>query len=379
LSGVPPPVRVAFLRATDDYGRRLSRLRWRRALGAAAEAEVEVSSSGPAREVFAPEEDWVVVLDSTALPLFSGPPRVPRGGVASAEALAVSAERAAHTLREIEAAGADAFEPLPAAPPAALAFSTESIPAREGETVGQFLSRLLDAALRASAPGFRALALSDPFEHERPEVTRFFKPPIAHLLDVGCGAGLAALALKKKFPGLAATGIERDAGAAERARARLENVLAEDALAGMARLLAAGETFDAFLFADVLEHLEDPHAALAQARALAVHGARLVASVPNAGHLSLIRDLLLGRFDPVPAGLADAGHLRWFTRRSLEEALGETGWTIEAVHALSGAPPPDARTFEGLFSDWPGLDAASLATYQWVVVAKSGPDLSNRL
>ena len=129
-------------------------------------------------------------------------------------------------------------------------------------------------------------------------------------------------------------------------------------------------TFDAFLFADVLEHLEDPVRSLSLARKLAAPGATLVASVPNAGHLSLVRDLVQGRFDPVPAGLADAGHLRWFTKASLAEALEEAGWQATSIESWPGAPASDSAGFLAALSDWPDLDRESLMTYQWIAVAR---------
>jgi SAM-dependent methyltransferase len=217
------------------------------------------------------------------------------------------------------------------------------------------------------APGFAVIALEDAFERERREVTRRVPASARRLLDVGCGAGEASAALKRERPGLAVVGIDRDPGAA--ARALLDGVHEGGALAELSRLKAARKRFDAFVFADVLEYLEDPAAALALARDLAAPGATLVASVPNVGHVSLVRDLVLGRFDPVPAGLIDASRLRWFTRRSLAEALDEAGWSVLAIEAEAGAPASDVDAFLARFEDWPDLDRESLTTYQWIAVA----------
>jgi hypothetical protein len=92
--------------------------------------------------------------------------------------------------------------------------------------------------------------------------------------------------------------------------------------------------------------------------------------VPNVGHLSVVRDLVLGRFDPVPAGLTDAGHLRWFTRAFLEEALAESGWQAEAIESERGAPPFAVGEFLALAAAWPDADRESLSTYQWVATAR---------
>jgi hypothetical protein len=106
------------------------------------------------------------------------------------------------------------------------------------------------------------------------------------------------------------------------------------------------------------------------AHELALPKATLVVSVPNVGHLSLVRDLVQGRFDPLPSGLLDAGHLRWFTRNSLEEVLDEAGWHTLSIERLPGSPPPDEGEFLRWASDFPEADRDALTTYQWVAVAQ---------
>jgi SAM-dependent methyltransferase len=206
---------------------------------------------------------------------------------------------------------------------------------------------------------------------DRADVTRRFPAGIRRLLDIGCGAGEAAAALGRSQPGLAVVGIEVDPEAAALARQHLTDVREGEAGAVLSDLAASGERFDALLFADVLEHFDDPIGILELAREVALPEAILVASVPNVGHLSLVRDLVLGRFDPLPAGLADAGHLRWFTRTSLGEALEEAGWRDITVEATPGAAAPDAERF----LRWAGAatDAGreGLTTYQWIAVARA--------
>ncbi len=280
-----------------------------------------------------------------------------------------------HTLRELELASRSSAIAA-AAPHAgrsrvpAVAVDVESLPPGDGESIGDYARRLFEEAGSAAFDsGFRALVLDDPSEHERVELLGLFPPETARACDVGCGAGAAGRALRRLRPRARVTGIESDPRAAALARERLDRVLEEDAAAALERLGREGESFDAFLFADVLEHLPDPIAVLALARRIASPGAVLVASVPNVGHLSLVRDLLLGRFDPLPAGLTDAGHLRWFDRRFLAEALEEAGWRVRGIESLAGAPAPDSESFLDRFADWPGLDRESLTTYQWVAVA----------
>ncbi len=355
---------LAFLAAPRplDLGARLARLRWRRAAG--ADAVVEFPSDSPAARVLPAAEGWVLVADETAIPL-DPVPLPPPGRVAVGRTAGLAPGSFAHTLREL------ASRPRAAADGAAVAvgFRTLDFPAADGETMKSIFERLL-AAGPAPGPRFAAFVSDDPSDRERPEVTRRLPAGPLRVLDAGCGAGGLGLA-RARNPAWEVVGIEKDPLLAARARQRCSRVVEGDLDDVLPRLSAAGERFDAVVFADVLEHLADPIEALTQARRLVPEGGRLVVSVPNAGHLSIARDLLLGRFDPVPSGLCDAGHLRWFTRRSLSDAVEEAGWRIETLEAEAGAPAPEAEDFFRLADGWPDADRESLATYQWIATARA--------
>lgn len=371
-----PGPRIGFLSERGgalDYGRRLSRLRWRRRFPGCTSGELEPDAE--ASRVLSASERWVIVRDESALPAPGAPPDVPAGRVALAASLSPGSAPFVHTLREFEETPRPpGAEPLSAAESCALSFSVADFPARARETVAGYVRRLLSPPTpHAFVPGFAAVSFDDRppgATGERPEVIRLLPPGVGRLLDVGCASGEAGKAVRRTSPAVVVTGIERDPDAAERARSRLDCVIEGEAIAALAALARAGERFDAFLFADVLEHLGDPIAALGLARELAVPGATLVASVPNVGHLSLVRDLVLGRFDPLPAGLADSGHLRWFTRASLGDALEEAGWRAVSIEPIPGAPPPDPEPFLALAAQWQGADPASLRAYQWLAVAR---------
>lgn len=355
--------------APDDYGRRLGRLRWRRRFAGRRAARLD--GGRPAAPTFGSREEWIVVRDEIALPLPGGVISPLPGRVCLASARAPAEAPVVHTLAEFERA----FSPVPPesrgreAP--ALLFSTADFPAGEGETVGAYVERLLSSSTLFSSPPEFAAVVFEESADERADVARHVPAGTRRLLDVGFGSGAVALGLRRSRPGLSVTGIERRTPAAA-APAGIDRVIAADAAGALAALAREGERFDGLLFADVLEHLEDPIGALALARDLALPGATLVASVPNVGHLSIVRDLVRGRFDPLPAGLADAGHLRWFTRASLEDALEEAGWKTTHVEGLPGAPAPDARDFvDRAVRAFPETDPVALTTYQWVAVARA--------
>ncbi|MDQ6894236.1 MAG: class I SAM-dependent methyltransferase [Acidobacteriota bacterium] len=358
------------------YGDFFARLRWRRAV--LPDLVSEISPGESAAAVFGGAESWVVVRDPAALPVGSWSGRTDdlerfRSGAATLVSAWNGDGTASHTIRELEMARGMPAEA--GGRPPALLFRLSDFSPPPFETAGELLARVEAAA--SPLPGAFALVAADPSAAERPELSGRIPPDAQRLVDVGCGSGGTSAAMKARSVALEVTGLELDPDAARRAAAHLDRVLVGDAGQLLASLAAGGELFDAFLMGDVLEHTADPVGLLAAARAAAAPDATLVASVPNAAHISIVRDLLLGRFDPAPAGLEDAGHLRWFTRAFLVQCLEEAGWRVEEIEGASGGGVRDAEPFDAFFSAWPGPGAGgrarveTLGVYQWIAVARA--------
>jgi 2-polyprenyl-3-methyl-5-hydroxy-6-metoxy-1,4-benzoquinol methylase len=88
------------------------------------------------------------------------------------------------------------------------------------------------------------------------------------------------------------------------------------------------ERFDVVTFGDVLEHLRDPAEVLTRVKPLIAPTGYLVASIPNVAHRSLRLSLLFGEFDYGDMGLLDRTHLRFFTIRTIEKMMDESGFQI---------------------------------------------------
>lgn len=169
---------------------------------------------------------------------------------------------------------------------------------------------------------------SDYYAHGRGELIDCLPRPVGRVLDIGCGGGGNA-GLLRVAGATWISGIEVVPEAAAAATRVYDEVRTGDALATLDEV---SSPFDTVLCYDVLEHLYDP-LALAQALvAITRPGGVLHVSVPNASHISLLRDLVIGgTFGYQPAGHRDATHLRWFTRRDIIRLLKEAGWSVEAA------------------------------------------------
>lgn len=210
--------------------------------------------------------------------------------------------------------------------------------------------------------GFEQVADGGYFANERADVVAKLPRPLGHVLDVGCGAGGVGRSLRAAGA-QRVTGIEIHAAAAERAR----EVLDEVHVGPVEQVLADGSVggpFDTFVLYDVLEHLVDPAAVLRALVPLAAPGARLQVSVPNARHWSLVRDLVLkGTFGYSDWGHRDRTHLRWFTRRDMEQLLHACGWTV-----LGASPAALGR--DGTLNRLTGGVLREFLALQWHILSR---------
>lgn len=168
----------------------------------------------------------------------------------------------------------------------------------------------------------------------------------ATVLDVGCGDGSAMAAAAPFLRGHRVIGVDWSDSAVHRAAARLPYVVRGE-VTGDGLPFADGVA-DAVVFGEVVEHLVDPDAALAELHRVLRPGGHLLLSTPNLAAW-YNRGLLLAGVQPVFSevslrgihgrpGRHVVGHLRLYTARALRGFLTAAGFEVVR---LAGAPYHD--------------------------------------
>lgn len=161
----------------------------------------------------------------------------------------------------------------------------------------------------------------------RHDVVELVPRSARRILELGCSNGSTALVLQQRQE-CSYTGIERDSDLAAQARSSVIGEVLVRSLddSDWPRDLAG--SFDCIIAADILEHLVDPWSVLRQAVSFLEPGGCVVISLPNAGHVQTILNLVRGRWPYRQRGVHDATHLRFFTLREIRGLCGFVGLRI---------------------------------------------------
>ncbi len=240
---------------------------------------------------------------------------------------------------------------------------SDGTPVRRGSSILLWWS----VCVTVAAPSMRSVPAPNPFpldlqstrysyvERPNPVIVSMLSEhvlahrPDARVLDIGCGCGANARAIRAFAPEVRVTGIEPNERAADLARAACSDVF-EGTLERW--LDVSGKPhYEAVVLSDVLEHIADPVGFLRSLTAAPeLRGSTWIISVPNYGVWYNRIRTLLGRFDYAWSGLYDRTHLRFFTRRSIRQLLGYAGLEVvedRCTPSIVQSAAPILRRFFG--------------------------------
>jgi 2-polyprenyl-3-methyl-5-hydroxy-6-metoxy-1,4-benzoquinol methylase len=190
----------------------------------------------------------------------------------------------------------------------------------------------------------------------------------SNILEVGCDMGENLIMLKNLYPDASLYGIELNGNAVEIAKT-FANVVQGNIETDIIPFKAV--KFDFIIFGDVLEHLRNPEETVRMCREYLTENGRIVSSIPNVQHISILNNLLKGRFPYAEQGLLDKTHIHLFTGYEIMQMFAKTGYTIEEmIFTIYPISAEEQNTLDKLKANFPYTDEKSMKAFQYITCAK---------
>jgi 2-polyprenyl-6-hydroxyphenyl methylase/3-demethylubiquinone-9 3-methyltransferase len=166
-------------------------------------------------------------------------------------------------------------------------------------------------------------------EYLYPAVSRFLKdlPAGSTVLDAGCGNGTFLALFQDR--GWRLHGSDYSPAGLGFARQSFPDIdfFLADAQSAYADFLSSRGPVDAVISTEVIEHLYDPHAFLRNCYSLLKPGGTLVITTPYHGYFKNILLAVSGKTEFHYDALRVHGHIKFFSRKTLQKALTDAGFT----------------------------------------------------
>ena len=147
------------------------------------------------------------------------------------------------------------------------------------------------------------------------------------ILDLGCGNGAIARVLLNE--GYDVYGLDAsDSGIRIASDGVPARFFVLDLSTGQLPAELAGKDFKTVISTEVIEHLYDPRGLIAFARRILFSGGVFIVSTPYHGYLKNLTLAVSGKLDAHFTVLWDGGHIKFFSRQTLEQMLREQGFAV---------------------------------------------------
>lgn len=192
------------------------------------------------------------------------------------------------------------------------------------------------------------------------------------VLEVGCDLGANLLEIKNKYPNCMVYGLEINEAAVSIAK-YVADVKTGDI---EQKCIPFEETFDYIIFGDVLEHLHNPQEIIKYCKEKLTEHGSIIACIPNLMHISIMQQLLNGKFQYQDTGLLDRSHIHFFTYYEILSMFQEEGFIVEEVRSVSEPLTEEQERLIGKLLELSNhVDEHMYNTFQYVVRArKQGTD-----
>ena len=148
------------------------------------------------------------------------------------------------------------------------------------------------------------------------------------ILDVGCGTGTLGFEIKKR--GNEVWGLDINKKAIDLAKKKLDKTFLYDA-ADPDDLPIKDEKFDVIVFADILEHLDEPEAVLLEYKKYLKEDGRIIVSLPNFASWTIRVKKLFGPLKPAKYGILDETHKHFYDLAKAKKLVEDSGYEIKKL------------------------------------------------
>lgn len=160
-----------------------------------------------------------------------------------------------------------------------------------------------------------------------PVLDRMLEASPGPVLDIGCGEGDVAKALIRR--GHDVFGVDASESGIQLASMDAPGrFFVMDIESGRLPANLAGIRFSTVISVEVIEHLYAPRSLPALARTVLAPGGDLIISTPYHGYVKYLLLAVSGRLDRHLGALWDGGHIKFFSRSTLERLLIEEGFSV---------------------------------------------------
>ena len=209
------------------------------------------------------------------------------------------------------------------------------------------------------------------FSHPRNEIVELIKrhPKVRfRVLDIGCGLGGTVLEIGNRYPRAELYGAEIYQAVVDIASHYL-NICCAD----IEQDEIPFETkFDYIILADILEHTKEPEKVLLRLKKHLTASGAFIISLPNIMHISIMHQLLHGRFRYTDEGILDRTHLRFFALTDMLCMLEKCGLRVERIMNTTVTLSAEQEQYLDLLCQMdPTINREEMLAYQYQFVCRN--------
>lgn len=187
------------------------------------------------------------------------------------------------------------------------------------------------------------------------------------VLEIGCDCGANLVRIKNLFSQSKLFGLEINPSAAAIAsnfgEVQIGNIEEYD-------LAYSAQSFDYIIFGDVLEHLRNPEKVVAYCKGFLKPHGKIIASIPNLMHYTVLKSLIGGDFTYQDIGLLDRTHIHFFTYNEIVRMFLRAGYQIDTCSfTTAGDMSEEDKRFVGKLKDIGHCEAFTYIAFQYLITA----------